>query len=491
MRTVLKKVHMPARSLLMAFGLTALVLGVSLTDCATPAQSQDQGVKSLRQIGQAFESVAKSVSPGVVFIRVDKVVKNQPAGFFGPGQGSPFGDDFFNRFFGSPFGGQGQGSQHVAGQGSGFIISKKGYIITNNHVVGDADKVSVTLQDGRTFTASIVGTDPQSDVAVVKIDAGNLTALPLGDSDSLVVGEWVVAVGNPFGLTNTITAGIVSATGRSNVGLADYEDFIQTDAAINPGNSGGPLVDLDGDVVGVNSAIVSRSGGNVGVGFAIPISMVKAISDQLIEHGSVTRGYLGIVIQDLTPDLAESFGLENATGLVVSQVMQGSPADKGGLKQGDLVLEMDGKPVKHSGDFRNEVALMAPGTHIDLTVYRDGKKQSVDITVGEQPESGQTAQTPGHAMSDLGFSVQNLTPDLARELGIDDENGVVVTHVDPGSAADLAGIRPGVLIQEVDKKPVSDTKEFKSALASKKAGAPLLLLVKDGKYSRFVVLKTD
>lgn len=491
MKTALKKVHVPVRSLLVAVGLTVLVLGVSLTDCATPAQSQTQGVRSLKEIGEAFASVAKSVSPGVVYIRVDKVVKSQPTWFFGPGQENPFGDDFFKRFFGAPFGNQGGGTQHVAGQGSGFIISKKGYIITNNHVVGDADNVSVTLQDGRTYTASIVGTDPLSDVAVVKIDTDKLTALPLGNSDSLVVGEWVIAVGNPFGLTNTITAGIVSATGRSNVGLADYEDFIQTDAAINPGNSGGPLVDLNGDVVGVNSAILSGSGGNIGLGFAIPISMVKAISDQLIEHGSVTRGYVGIVIQDVTPDLAESFGLKNATGLLISQVVEGSPADKAGLKEGDVILELNGKPVKRGGDFRNQVALMAPGTRIKLTAYRNGEKEPVEVTIGKQPESGQLAETPTHAMSELGFSVQNLTPDLARELGLNEESGVVVTHVDPGSEADLAGIKPGVLIQEVDRKPVSNTDEFKKALAAKKPNAPLLLLIKDGKYSRFVVLKTD
>ena len=485
MRNALTFTRTTRSSALRVLGASIMVLGV-LMACSAPAQPKDQGIQDLRQMGRAFASVAKSVSPGVVFIRVDKTVRNQPVQFFGSERGDPFRDDFLRRFFGND---DGQ-PQHLVGQGSGFVISPKGYILTNDHVIGEADKVTVTLQDGRVFTAKTIGTDPQSDVAVIKIEADKLNTLPLGDSDSLVTGEWVIAVGNPFGLSHTITAGIVSATGRSSVGITDYEDFIQTDAAINPGNSGGPLVDLEGKVIGMNTAIAGGGGGNVGVGFAIPIKMAKAISDQLITHGAVTRGYLGVIIQDVTPDLAKSFGLDNSNGVVVSQVMENSPGSKAGLQEGDVILTLSGQPVVRSSDLRNEIAMTGPGKKMTLVVLRDGKRQSLDVTIGTQPSTGQAERSTAHAMSDLGFSVQNLTPDLARELGLRAEKGVVVTHVDPGSAADLAGMRPGVLIEEVNRKPVANTGEFKAALAENKEHAPVLLLIKDGEYSRYAVLKT-
>jgi serine protease Do len=377
------------------------------------------------------------------------------------------------------------------GQGSGFIISKDGYILTNNHVVGDADKVTVKLLDGREFTAKTIGTDVHSDVAVIKIDGKDLPMLQMGDSDTLEVGEWVVAIGNPFGLSHTLTVGVVSAKGRSSVGIADYENFIQTDAAINPGNSGGPLVDLDGRVVGMNTAIFSRNGGYMGIGFAIPINMAKAIKDQLIQTGSVTRGYLGIVIQDLTPELAKSFGLKDNQGILVSQVSEDSPAAKAGLKQGDVIVEFAGKPVEKVGAFRNGVALKAPGSKEELTVLRSGKRKTFSITIGKLPDGELADAGTPHSLEKLGLTVQTLTPELARQFGFQVEKGVVVTQVTPGSEAALAGINPGAVILEVNRKPVSNTEEFKRAVAQTPEKGVVLLLIKDGQYSRYVALKTE
>jgi serine protease Do len=460
--------------------------------------AQDHGIENLRQTGKAFAAVAKEVSPAVVFIQVEKTVEQPSVQFFSPfGEGSPFGDDFFRRFFGTPMPeGPNQYNrapqrQQVVGQGSGFIISKDGYILTNNHVVGDADKVTVKLVDGREFTAKTIGTDPHSDVAVIKIDSENLPMLSLGDSDAIEVGEWVVAIGNPFGLSHTLTVGVVSAKGRSSVGIADYENFIQTDAAINPGNSGGPLVDLDGRVVGMNTAIFSSSGGYMGIGFAIPINMAKAIKDQLIQTGSVIRGYLGIIIQDLTPDLAKSFGLEDHKGILVSQVTEDSPADKAGLKQGDVILEFAGKPVEKVGPFRNLVSLKTPGSKEKITVLRDGKRETLSITIGKLPDEGLTTTAASHSMDKLGFTVQTLTPDLARRFGIQDEMGVVVTRVTPDSAAAMAGINPGTIIKEVNRKPVNDTDDFSRAIAQTAEKGTVLLLIKDGQYTRYVALRIE
>ncbi|MFQ5902242.1 MAG: Do family serine endopeptidase, partial [Candidatus Binatia bacterium] len=320
-----------------------------------PANAQKKAIENLRETGKAFAAVARKISPAVVFIKVEKTVTGGSP--FSPSM--PFGDEFFRHFFGEPFPYRQppRQRQRIVGQGSGFIISSDGYIVTNNHVVGDADKVIVGLIDGREFTAKTIGTDPHTDVAVIKIEAKYLPVLPLGDSDALEVGEWVLAIGNPFGLSHTLTAGIVSAKGRSSIGITDYEDFIQTDAAINPGNSGGPLINLEGRAVGINTAIFSQTGGYMGIGFAIPINMAKSIRDQLIKHGSVTRGYLGIMIQDITPALAKTFGLDTTKGVLISEVTKGSPAGMAGLARGDVIVEFNGHPVEKVGPFHNEVAL--------------------------------------------------------------------------------------------------------------------------------------
>lgn len=463
---------------------------------ALPVQARDGGMESLRQTGKAFAAVAREVSPSVVFIQTESRPKStRPAPF-----SAPFGDDdLFRRFFGEPFPGIPRGEapddrRRAVGQGSGFVFSAgssepsdKTYILTNNHVVEGAEKIRVKFQDGREFDAEITGTDPKSDVAVVEIKAGGLPTLPWGDASKLEVGEWVVAMGNPFGLSHTLTVGVVSAKGRTSLGISDYEDFIQTDAAINPGNSGGPLVNLDGQVVGVNTAIFSRSGGYMGVGFAIPSNLARSIAEQLIQTGEVTRGYLGIVIQPLTSELAESFGLEQSQGILVAQVSADSPAEKAGLKQGDVIVAYQGTPVTNVGDFRNRVSLTRPGTREALSVIRDGKPREITITIGQLSDEQSIAQGSAQTTEELGLTVQALTPELAKQFNTQAGEGVVVTQVESGSAAATAGIRPGDVILQVNRHSVDTPAAFKRAVSSA-ADKRILLLIRSGDAQRFVVL---
>jgi len=454
------------------------------------ANAQNTGIENLKKTGNAFADVAKKVSPSVVFIKVEKTVDGEPVveSSFPFNNQNPLGEEFLKRFFGGyPSPQAPQQQRRMVGQGSGFILSEEGYILTNNHVVGDADKVTVKLVNGKEYTAKIVGTDSHSDIALIKIDADNLTPLDLGDSDKLEVGEWVLAFGNPFGLSHTLTAGIVSAKGRSSLGIADYENFIQTDAAINPGNSGGPLVNLDGKVVGMNTAIFTRNGGYMGIGFAIPINMIKAVKNQLIKTGSVTRGYLGIIIQDLTPELSKAFGIEDLKGILVAKVTQDSPAEKSGLKQGDVILAFDGKPVKDTGAFRNRVSLKPSGSKETVTILRDGKRHILNVIIGKLPD-GLVAGTTSHVMAELGLTVQTLTPSIADQLGYQGEKGVVVTKVTPGTIAQFAGLKPGILIQEINRRQVKNIEEFKNALSDNEKKASILLLVKEGEYSHYIVL---
>lgn len=455
---------------------------------ATLASAGDDGLESLRESGKAFRSVAKQVSPAVVYIQVEKEVSQQQMGH--PFGGSPFGEEFFRRFFGEPpQQKRAPKKRQSMGQGSGFVISSDGYIMTNNHVVGDADRVTVRMLDGREFTAKTVGTDPPTDVALIKIEADEkLPYLSLGDSDKMEVGDWVLAFGNPFGLSHTLTAGIVSAKGRSGIGLTDYENFIQTDAAINPGNSGGPLVNLDGEVIGMNTAIFSRSGGYMGIGFAIPVNMVKTIREQLVEHGTVTRGRLGVYIQDVTQDLADSFGLKQTDGILVAQVVEDSPAEKAGLKQGDVILSLDGRKVGKVAAFRNRVALTRPGTEIELTVLRDGKKKKVEVTIGSLDTDEEGRPVSADKLPKLGMSLQKLTSELAEQFGYEESKGVLVTAVEEDSIAARAGIQRGDLIEEVNRKPVSEPHQVKKMIkeSDKKT---VLLLVRQGDASRYLALK--
>jgi len=476
------------------FGIVSSgLLIITLLMLPVLSSAQEEGIQNLRQTGQAFRSVAKKVSPAVVFIKVEKTAESQsfPHEFSSPFN-SPFGDEFFRRFFGTPPEGHGSRpaqKRRVLGQGSGFIIAPDGLILTNHHVVGEADKVTVRLEDGREFDAKVIGSDQPADVALIRIDAKDLPFLEPGDSDQLQAGDWVLAVGNPFGLSHTLTAGIVSAKGRSGMGITDYENFIQTDAAINPGNSGGPLVDLDGKVVGMNTAIFSRSGGYMGIGFAIPINMIQQIRKQLETHGSVVRGQLGVYIQDLTPDLAESFGLKDAKGILVSRILEDSPAAKAGIRQGDILVKMDNQPVGELNKFRNRIAMTAPGTVIRLEVLRDGKPQQIKVTIGQRQAADEETGEPVSTVVDLGLRLQPLTNDIAAELGYEGEKGVVVAGVEDGSAADLAGIQRGDLVQEVNRQSVTSPAEVNAALKDLD-GQTILLLVRHGKGARYVALKT-
>jgi serine protease Do len=420
------------------------------------------------QVGPAgFQAVAKALRPSVVSI--NSVSKIRPR----PPRGQPFGqlpEEFrwffgpdFERFFELPF------PEEFAqrGLGSGVIISEDGYILTNNHVVAQADQIEVTLSDGRRFPAKIIGTDERTDLAVLKIDAKGLVPAVLGDSDAVEVGEWVVAIGSPFGLDQTVTAGIISAKGRADVGIADYEDFLQTDAAINPGNSGGPLVNMRGEVIGINTAIASRSGGFMGVGFAIPSNMAKAVKDAIITHGRVERGYLGITLQPLTEELAQSFGYPGTKGALVADVLADQPAAKAGIRPGDIIVEYNGAPVESVNQLRNAVATTKPGSKVDITVFREGRRVEIKgVEIGQFPE-GMPSRGPvrQEVVPNLGLSVQTLTPELARQLEVpESERGVVVTAVEPGSLAAMAGIRPGDIIQVVGDRPVTNVGEFRTAL---------------------------
>lgn len=454
--------------------------------------AQDTGIESLRETGKAFRSVARKVSPAVVYIEVEQTVESRGSGNPFEGQPfGPFGEEFFRRFFGPHLETPDRPQQRrTTGQGSGFMISADGYIMTNNHVVGDADKITVTFQDGREYEAELVGTDPPTDVALIRIKRDEeFPFLKLGDSDTLEVGDWVLAFGNPFGLSHTMTAGIVSAKGRTGIGLTDYENFIQTDAAINPGNSGGPLVNLDGEVVGMNTAIFSRSGGYMGIGFAIPVNMATSIYLQLAEHGAVTRGRIGVYIQDLTKELAESFEIDQRQGILVSQVMEGSAAEKGGLIQGDVIIKLNGDPVESVAAFRNRIAMTRPGTTIDLELVRQGKTRQHKLVVDVmEAEEQVAAQTPTDELPQLGLRLQKLTPELAEQFGYEAGRGVLVVEVEPGSLAARAGIERGALIEEVNRVAVQEPEQVVS-LVEESPRNTVLLLVRQGNASRYLTLR--
>ena len=475
--------------------LVSLVVGLGISgslDWLAPSRAVnmmgESGSPEPRTAGQLpdFVALAKKMRPLVVNISTTQVSEGRG------GQqefGNPFGEDdpfndFWKRFFGGPLP---RGPQRQRSLGSGFIIDADGTILTNNHVVENAQKILVKLSDEQEYEAKVVGRDTKTDIAIIKVNTKTaLTAASLGDSDTLEVGEWVMAIGNPFGLDSTVTSGIVSAKGR-HIGQGPYDNFIQTDASINPGNSGGPLINLRGEVVGINTAIFSRSGGNIGIGFAIPINLVKELLPQLRGKGKVTRGYLGVLIQKVTPEIADSLGMDRGRGALVANVSKDGPAEKAGVKVGDVIIEFDGKEIKDSGDLPIVVARTPVDRKVRMKVLRDKKELQLTVSVGELKDEEVVASAP--EKGELGMTVQRLTPQIAESLGLERAEGVVVSAVDPGSAADEAGIRRGDVILEVDRKPIRNIDEYKKSLAGVRKGKGVLLLVRRGESTLFLALK--
>lgn len=449
-------------------------------------------ISILEQSSKAIVSIVKKAKPAVVHIKVEKTTQRSSAHNQLPEE--MFNHPFFEQFFGPSQRRAPKKEYKQRGQGSGFIISKDGYILTNNHVVEGADIIKVTLSDDRNFDAKVIGTDPQSDVALIKIeDPQNLPVIPLGDSSSLEVGEWVIAIGNPFGLSQTVTVGVVSATGRSSVGINEYENFIQTDAAINPGNSGGPLLNGQGEVIGINTALFSRTGGYMGIGFAIPINMAKSIEKQLQQHGKVTRGWLGVVIQDVNEDLADSFGLKTANGILISEVQQNSPASAAGLQQGDVITHLNNKELENVSDLRNRVAMLSPESKAVLLVIRDSRDKKIQVTIGAQPadfsQRGMNSiNSVSKSLEKFGLTLQELTSDLSDKFGYKKNSGLIISDVVAGSSAEAAGLKAGHLIEEVNRMKIGNFKELARALKTAENSSKILLRVRSGSYSNYVVL---
>ncbi len=443
-------------------------------------------------VGSSFGEEPPSMAPlvekvkhCVVNLFTTQVVKTNPLEpFFGP-EGpfrDFFGEEFFKRFFGDR-------PMKTQALGSGVIISEDGYVLTNNHVVEKATEIKVKLDDGKEYDAKVIGRDPKTDVALLKVDAIKDFPKPakLGDSDKVKVGDWVMAVGNPFGLGHTVTLGIISAKGRV-IGAGPYDDFLQTDAAINPGNSGGPLFNMNGEVVGINTAIIAQG---QGIGFAIPINLIKSLLPQLKE-GKVIRGWLGVMIQDVTPELAKSFKLSSEEGVLISEVMPDTPAEKAGLKRGDVVTRFNDTPVKDARTLSRLVAQSKPGSRISLTVVRAGKTKVIEVNLGEMPETAERApQEPKREETFFGLSFQDLTPELRKHFGLSgSEDGVLISSVEAGSPAEDAGLRAGDLIKEANRKPVSSVADLKKILKESSGEEGLLLLIKRGKSTFYAVVKT-
>jgi serine protease Do len=445
--------------------------------------------------GKNFVELAKLVKPAVVNIAATR------SGRSGEGpHGSPLDDPFFRKFFGDEFFKHDrdapQREPKERGQGSGVIVEANGLIVTNNHVVNKADEIRVFLSDKREFKGKLIGTDAKTDIAIVKIEATGLQTIPWADSDQLEVGEFVLAVGSPFGLTQSVTMGIVSAVGRASMGIAEYEDFIQTDAAINPGNSGGALVNVRGELVGINTAIFSQSGGNMGIGFAVPSNLSRAIMDQLVRTGKVVRGWLGVAIQDLTPELATQFGITETKGVLVSDVMEDSPAKKAGFERADVIVEYDGKSMDSPTHLRNAVAQTPIGKKVSVKLIRDKKSKTIEVAILEQPKSlgqpsaeeSRESAVPTGLLSDL--DVHELNEELTARYGLKaTERGVVVVRVKPGSTAEEMGVREGDLILEVNRKAVGSLKSYEQAASGLAKDQAVLLLLKRKGQTIYLTLR--
>ena len=476
------------KTAIIGWTLVCLIVGftaATMLDPVTAPMAQTSSV--LPSAPGSFSQLAKSASPSVVNISTVKVIKGngqgrgQPPSPFGPND--PF-KDFFDRFFKDQMP-KGFKQQSL---GTGVIIDKEGFILTNNHVVEQTDEIKVKLADEREFTAKIVGRDPRTDLALIRIEPDSpLTPLPLGDSDKLEVGDWVVAIGNPFGLGNTVTAGIVSAKYRQ-IGAGSYDNFIQTDASINPGNSGGPLLNTAGEVIGINTAIFSGSGGSVGIGFAIPINMAKDLLPQL-KKGKVVRGWLGVMIQKITPDLKQKLDLKDEKGALVADVPPGGPADKAGIKRGDVIVSFDEKEIKEMKDLPYIVASTPVGKTVTVEVIRKGRTKSIQVEVGTLEEEKETPQV-AEAEPNLGMTLKELTPELAGNLGLSETSGLVVVQVESNSPAAEAGMRPGDIILEVDQVTMKDLEQFIEKIKNYKAGDTILFLTKRRGATLYLTLKT-
>lgn len=487
-----KKVFLGIGILLVGFllgGLTFYGLGrITGQNRYMPYLASPNVPHQLMESGKAFSEIVRAVSPAVVNISTTKVVRSDT----GPNSEEPFFDLF------SPFHEFGMPKKwKERSLGSGVIVSPDGYIVTNNHVVEKADEIKVTLLDNRTLKGSLVGADPKTDVAIIKIAANDLPTLAWGDSDRLQVGEFVLAIGSPYGLSHTVTMGIISAVGRANVGIADYEDFIQTDAAINPGNSGGPLVNIKGELIGINTAIFSRTGGYQGIGFAVPSNMVRLVMDQLIRNGKVTRGWIGVSIQELTPELAQEFGLTRSKGALVSDVVKDSPAGRAGIMRGDIILGLNGKEIRDVSSLRNMVAQSRAGSEIMLRLLRSGKEFTVKVTIAELPREVAGVQ-PDRLPHDTearvltGLTVMDLSREIVRQLGFDkDEKGVVVVRVEPGSPADDAEIKKGDIIKEINKKEIYNLEGFNRIATNIRRNESVLLFVNRGGKKFYVILNAS
>ena len=472
--------------------ISLFLISACIPFCTAIAQDE---MASALQISAAFENVAKEITPSVVSVQSSSKPIARKVGPRGGGTQDPFFDPF-KEFFGDDFMDKFQAPEDKGGQqglGTGVVISADGIILTNHHVAGEADSITVKTQDGKTYKAERIGTDARSDICVLKVKGANLQPAKLGDSDNLKIGEWVVAAGNPFGLDNSITAGIVSAKGRSIMGGGQFEDFIQTDAAINPGNSGGPLVNLKGEVIGINTAIFSRSGGYMGIGFAIPVKMAKNVLDSIMSKGKVVRGWLGVSIQNLTEDLSSSFQHQGTEGALVGQVQDKTPAAKAGIKQGDIITKFNGEDIKNVNQLRNLVAGTAPGSNVPVEVIREGEKKTLTATVEELPatltEEGEPASS--QVSADVGLNLENLTPDIAHQLRTKRTEGIVVTGVVPGSIAQESGIQPRDIIVSINGKPIKSVKEFNNLVDEKALKKGLRLVVETQNMERFVYLKSD
>jgi len=475
----MKKQIMKIRSLFLKVALlsvAALILTAQYTDAAQDSKNSSTPA--------GFADLADEVKGAVVNISTTQVVEGNPLlPFLGPG--SPFGDFFGPNLPKEFFGNKPHGNMKTHALGSGFVISEEGLILTNNHVVEKATEIKIKLLTGKEYDAKLVGRDPKTDLALIKVQPDNDFPKPvlLGNSDALRVGDWVMAVGNPFGLGHTVTTGIISAKSRI-LGAGPYDDFLQTDAAINPGNSGGPLFNMQGQVIGINAAIIAQG---QGIGFAIPINMAKELLPQL-KTGKVIRGWLGVMIQDITPELAQSFGLKSAEGVLVSEVVKGSPAEKAGLLRGDVIIRFDGNEIKSSHKLSQLASAAAPNTRAKIDLLRNGEEKNISLEVGTMPEGEQKSVSP-EEQSDWGMNVQEFTPQLAQQLGLEPGTaGVLISAVDDGSPADAAGLRPGDLITEINRKAVKNLNDYQQALQKVKKGDNLLLLVKRAAGSFYTVL---